>query len=289
MSDDPSSPGSGAVPAQRTWLERLSQALSGEPRNRDELLEELRTAQANGLVSTDTLAMMEGAIAVSDKQVADVMVPRARMVTIPATVDLASALRIVVDSGHSRFPVTGEDRDEIVGILLAKDLLKCFRDGALAGTPCDLKALWRRAAMIPETKRLNVLLKEFRASRQHMAIVVNEFGGVAGLVTIEDVLEEIVGDIADEHDDDEPGSLIQSQNDGRFLVHALTPIADFNERFGTHLPDDEFDTVGGMVTATIGHLPGVGEECELDGLAFRVTKSDSRRVHQLAVRVTNAA
>src|SRR5262245_16733886 len=187
MNEDPSSSG-GSAP--RSWLDRIGQALSGEPRNRDELLEELRAAQANGLMSKDTLAMMEGAIGVSEKVVADVMVPRAQMVTIPISSDLAQMLRIVTDSGHSRFPVIGGDRDEIVGILLAKDLLKCFCDGA---PPCNVSELLRPAAMIPETKRLSVLLKEFRASRNHMAVVVDEFGGVAGLVTIEDVLEEIVG------------------------------------------------------------------------------------------------
>jgi magnesium and cobalt transporter len=283
MNEDPGSSG-GSAP--RSWLDRLSQVLSGEPRNREELLEELRTAQANGLMSNDTLAMIEGAIGVSEKQVADVMVPRAQMVTIPIASDLGQMLRIVIDSGHSRFPVVGGDRDEIVGILLAKDLLKCFCEGA---PPCNVTELLRPAALIPESKRLNVLLKEFRASRNHMAIVVDEFGGVAGLVTIEDVLEEIVGDIDDEHDVEERPGLIQSQPDGRFLVSALTPIAEFNERFGTGFADDEFDTVGGLVTANIGHMPSPGEEVTLSGLQFKVTKADNRRVHQFAVRVQNAA
>ena len=284
MSEDHSTPGS----APRSWLDRLGQVLSGEPRNRHELLEELRQAQANGLMSVDTLAMIEGAIGVSDKQVSDVMVPRAQIVTIPVNAELGEILEIVTSSGHSRFPVTGEDRDEIEGILLAKDLLKCFGENAPA---CVLRALLRPAVLIPENKRLNVLLKDFRSSRNHMAIVIDEYGGVAGLVTIEDVLEEIVGDIDDEHDDEaaDEHALIQSQPDGRYIVSALTPITDFNERFGTEFGDDEFDTVGGLVTARIGRLPEPGEEVDLEGLLFKVTKADSRRVHQFAVRTQQAA
>jgi len=282
MNEDSSTAGS----APRSWFDRLSQAFSGEPRNRAELLAELRSAQANGLMSFDTLAMIDGAIGVSDKQVSDVMVPRAQMVTVPTTADVAATMRIVTESGHSRFPVTGEDRDEVVGILLAKDLLKCFADGA---PPCSVAGLVRPVVLIPETKRLNVLLKEFRSGRKHMAIVVDEYGGVSGLVTIEDVLEEIVGDIDDEHDEIETSSFIVAQPDGRFLVNALTPIGEFNDRFGTRFADDEFDTIGGVVTAELGHLPGVGEELELGGLPFRVTKADGRRVQQFAVRVQNAA
>ncbi|HET7845155.1 MAG TPA: CBS domain-containing protein, partial [Xanthomonadales bacterium] len=208
MSEDSSTAGS----ASRSWFDRLSQAFSGEPRNREELLEELRAAQANGLMSFDTLAMIEGAIGVTDKQVSDVMVPRAQMVTVPTTATLAETMRIVTESGHSRFPVTGEDRDEVVGILLAKDLLRCYADGA---PPCDVRTLVRKPVLVPETKRLNVLLKDFRSGRNHMAIVVDEYGGVSGLVTIEDVLEEIVGDIDDEHDEVETTSFVVAQSDGR--------------------------------------------------------------------------
>mgnify|MGYP003514621997 FL=1 len=282
MSEDPSTGGS----APRSWLERLSQVLSGEPRNRDELIDELRAAQANGLMSQDTLTMMEGAITVSDKTVGDVMVARAHMVTVPLGAPLDYTLRIVIESGHSRFPVLGQDRDEVVGILLAKDLLKCFAGGS---PPCDVSQLVRAVALIPESKRLNVLLREFRASRNHMAIVVDEYGGVCGLVTIEDVLEEIVGDIDDEHDVPEGVSPIQAQPDGRYLVNALTPIADFNARFGTQFEDDEFDTIGGLVTSHIGHLPAVGDERELSGLLFKVTKADDRRLHQFSIRIQNTA
>jgi magnesium and cobalt transporter len=191
----------------------------------------------------------------------------------------------VLASGHSRFPVHAGDKDEILGILLAKDLLRCFA----AGAHCEVRDLLRPVTMIPESKRLNILLKEFRLSRNHMAIVVDEYGGVAGLVTIEDVLEQIVGDIGDEHDDDEDAhTMIQSAANGDFLVNALTPIAEFNERFGCEFSDEEFDTVGGMVTAAMGHLPEVGDEATLGGFHFQVTRADARRVQQFAVRVHEA-
>ncbi len=280
MSEDPPS-----RPSHRTWFARLTQALSGEPQNREELIEELRHAQANGLLTNDTLSMVEGAIKVAELTVADVMIPRAQTVFLPIGAAQNDILNIVIESGHSRFPVHDGDKDEILGILLAKDLLKCLARGG----PCDIRELLRPVAMIPESKRLNILLKEFRLSRNHMAIVVDEYGGVAGLVTIEDVLEQIVGDIDDEHDIDESEpKLILPQSDGRFLVSALTPISDFNERFGSEFSDDEFDTVGGMVTSEMGHLPEPGEEAELGSFHFQVTKADARRVHQFAVRVDEA-
>jgi len=280
MSEDPPS-----TPSHRTWFARLTQALSGEPQSREELIEELRHAQANGLLSNDTLSMVEGAIKVAELTVADVMVPRAQTVFLPIDAPQKAILDIVIESGHSRFPVHDGDKDEILGILLAKDLLRCLANGS----PCDVRTLLRPVTMIPESKRLNILLKEFRLSRNHMAIVVDEYGGVAGLVTIEDVLEQIVGDIDDEHDIDESEpKLILAQPDGRFLVSALTPIADFNERFGSEFSDDEFDTVGGMVTSEMGHLPEAGEEAELGSFHFQVTKADARRVHQFAVRVGDA-
>ena len=283
MNEDHPSP----LPA-RSWLERIGQLVSGEPRNIDELLEELRSAQANGLMSNDTLSMVEGAIEVADLQVNDVMIPRSKMVSLPADAPTAEIVRRVIESGHSRYPVHGEDPDEIIGILLAKDLLKCFAEGA--GLPCNIRALLRPTVLMPETKRLNILLKEFRLSRNHMAIVVDEYGGVAGLVTIEDVLEEIVGEIDDEHDEDDPArkKLIQTQADGGFLVNALTPIADFNARLGCEFADDEFDTIGGMVTSEFGHLPETGEETAIGGFLFRVTRADDRRVLQFAVRVHDA-
>jgi magnesium and cobalt transporter len=271
----------------RSWLERISQLVSGEPRNIAELLEELRSAQANGLLSDDTLSMVEGAIEVADLTVADVMLPRTQIISLPADAPLSEIVRRVIESGHSRFPAHGDDPDQMIGILLAKDLLKCFVEG---GAPCSIRALLRAPVLIPESKRLNILLKEFRLSRNHMALVIDEYGGLAGLVTIEDVLEEIVGEIDDEHDEDDPArkKLIQPQADGGFFVSALTPIADFNERLGSEFADDEFDTIGGMVTSEFGHLPEPGEETVLGGFQFRVTKADDRRVLQFAVRVHDA-
>ena len=284
--DTPESTERSADKPRRSWLDRISSALSGEPTTREDLVELLRDVQADGLIAADTLRMMEGAIAVSDMTVADVMVPRAQMVALPADAKFLDLMKDVVESGHSRFPVHGEDKDEILGILLAKDLLR----GVVADNgPGDIHALLRPAVLIPESKKLNLLLKEFRLSRNHMAIVVDEHGGVAGLVTIEDVLEQIVGKIDDEHDDAEDGSaLIAAQADGQFVVDALTPIGDFNERFGAKFPDDEYDTIGGLVTEAIGHLPESGEELTLDRFQFRVTRADARRVRAFQVAVLAA-
>ncbi|HET6432113.1 HlyC/CorC family transporter [Dyella sp.] len=276
MNDDPGSTGG---PAHRSWWDRLGHMFSGEPRNREELVEELRAAQANGLLSNDTLTMVEGALKVTELSVDDVMVPRAQIVMISAESPLSDILAAVVESGHSRFPVHGEDKDEILGILLAKDLLKYFGDGAAF----DIRAILRPAVLIPESMRLNVLLAEFRLSRNHMALVVDEYGGVAGLITIEDVLEQIVGEIDDEHDDEEEPSLMHAQPDGDWLVSALTPIADFNEQTGSSYSDEEFDTIGGMVTSEFGHLPEAGEEITVGDFLFHVTEADDRRVQQFRV------
>ena len=278
MSEDPDS----HPHERRSWLERLSLAFSGEPQTRGDLIEILRDAQENGLIGGDTLKMLEGALAVSELQVGDIMLPRSQMVSLPADASFMDLLKMVVESGHSRFPVHGEDKDDILGILLAKDLLR----GIVAdGGPGQVRELLRPAVLIPEAKRLNVLLKEFRLSRNHMAIVVDEHGGVAGLVTIEDVLEQIVGRIEDEHDEAADTTLIAAQPDGQFAVDALTPIADFNERFGADFPDDEYDTVGGLVTSAIGHLPEAGEELSLGRFHFRVGRADRRRVHSFVVSV----
>jgi magnesium and cobalt transporter len=278
MSEDPDS----HPQERRTWLERLSLAFSGEPQTREDLTEILRDAQENGLIGSDTLKMLEGALAVSEPQVGDIMLPRSHMVSLPADAPFMDLMKMVVESGHSRFPVHGDDKDDILGILLAKDLLR----GIVAdGGPGQVRELLRPAVLIPEAKRLNVLLKEFRLSRNHMAIVVDEHGGVAGLVTIEDVLEQIVGRIEDEHDEATDSTLIAAQPDGQFAVDALTPIADFNERFGADFPDDEYDTVGGLVTSAIGHLPEAGEELSLGRFHFRVGRADRRRVHSFVVSV----
>ncbi len=268
---------------RRSWLDRISSALSGEPSSREDLVELLRDAQSDGLIAADTLRMMEGAIAVSDLTVGDVMIPRSQMVALPADAKFLDLMKLVVESGHSRFPVHGEDKDEILGILLAKDLLR----GVVADNgPGTIHELLRPAVLIPESKRLDVLLREFRQSRNHMAIVIDEHGGVAGLLTIEDVLEQIVGEIDDEHDDaEDPNALIAAQADGQYVVDALTPIADFNERFGADFDDDEYDTIGGLITAAIGHLPEAGEELTLDRFVFRVASADARRVHAFHVGV----
>ena len=267
----------------RSWLERISAALSGEPTSREDLVELLRDVQADGLIGPDTLRMMEGAVNIADMTVGDVMVSRSQMVALPADGKFLDLMKQVVESGHSRFPVHGEDKDEILGILLAKDLLR----GVVADNgPATIHELLRPAVLIPESKNLNVLLREFRQSRNHMAIVIDEYGGVAGLVTIEDVLEEIVGDIDDEHDDAaDEGVLIAAQADGQFVVDALTPISDFNERFSADFADDEYDTLGGLLTAAIGHLPEAGEELTLGRFTFRVARADARRLIALHVGV----
>ncbi|MEO8001928.1 MAG: transporter associated domain-containing protein [Arenimonas sp.] len=277
MSDDSSSP-----IEKRSWLERLSHAFSGEPESREDLIEILRDAKQNGILSGDTLKMLEGALSVSEHQVSDIMVPRSQMVSLPVNAAFIDLMQMVVESGHSRFPVHGDDKDDILGILLAKDLLR----GIVAdGGPGSIRELLRPVVLIPESKRLNVLLKEFRQSRNHMAIVVDEHGGVAGIITIEDVLEQIVGEIDDEHDDADEAKMIAAQSDGQFLVDSLTPIADFNDQFGADFLDDEYDTIGGFVTDAIGHLPEAGEELTVGRFHFRVGRADQRRVHSFVVSI----
>ena len=268
---------------KRSWLERLTAAFSGEPHTRDELVAVLRTAEEDGLIAADTLKMMEGAISVAELTVGDVMISRSQMVSLPVEAPFVELMQQVVESGHSRFPVHGENKDDVLGILLAKDLLR----GVVADNgPGTVRELLRPAVLIPEAKKLNVLLKEFRLSRNHMAIVVDEYGGVAGLVTIEDVLEQIVGEIDDEHDEaEDPAAGIAIQADGRYVVDALTAIEDFNERFGATFPDDDYDTIGGLVTEAVGHLPEIGDELTLDRFVFRVARADARRVQAFHVTV----
>ena len=264
-----------------TWLERLGQVLSGEPRNRDELVEILRDSQARGLVDIDVLAIVEGALHVGELQVRDIMIPRSQMVSVRADAPPEEFISVVVESGHSRFPVLGDNRDQVEGVLLAKDLLAHF--AAEGERNFDLDDVTRPVVYVPESKRLNVLLAEFRANRNHMAIVVDEYGGVAGLVTIEDVIEQIVGEIDDEHDGEDEEGYIRRLSNGEHTVKALTPIEDFNEFFKTSISDDEFDTVGGLVIKGFGHLPKRGESMQLAGLKFDVLRADQRRVHLLRV------
>lgn len=281
--DDSSSSTQEHNEKKRSWLERLTAAFSGEPHTRDELVAVLHTAHEDGLIAADTLRMMEGAISVAELTVGDVMISRSQMVSLPVEAPFLELMKQVVESGHSRFPVHGDNKDDILGILLAKDLLR----GVVADNgPANIRELLRPAVLIPEAKKLNVLLKEFRLSRNHMAIVVDEYGGVAGLVTIEDVLEQIVGEIDDEHDEAEDHtSQIAIQADGQYVVDALTAIEDFNERFGATFPDDDYDTIGGLVTEAIGHLPETGDELTLDRFVFRVARADARRVQAFHVTV----
>ncbi|MCU0977406.1 MAG: CBS domain-containing protein [Steroidobacteraceae bacterium] len=260
------------------WFRRL--VGGGEPRDRSELVEELREASARGLIDADALAMIEGVLGVADLQVRDIMVPRSQMVVLERDEPIERLLPAIVESGHSRFPVIGEDRDQVVGLLLAKDLLRYFGDANRAAF--DIRELLRPAVFVPESKRLNVLLKEFRVSRNHMAIVVDEYGGVSGLVTIEDVIEEIVGEIADEYDIEEDQT-IRREGERQYAVHALARIQDFNEYFGTEFSDEEFDTIGGLVMHQFGRLPRRGETVTIEGLEFRVLRSDRRRIDLLRV------
>ena len=266
--------------AGRSWLDRLGQAFSAEPQDIQQLVEVLRDAEQRSLFDAEVLAIIEGALQVGDMQVRDIMIPRSQMVVIHEDDEPEDFIERVVESGHSRFPVVGDSRDEVLGILLAKDLLAYFATDDDA--ELDLDDVMRPAVYIPESKRLNVLLKEFRSNRNHMAIVVDEYGGVAGLVTIEDVLEQIVGEIDDEHDVDDD-RYIRRLNHGEFTVKALTPVEDFNDYFDTAFDDDESDTIGGLVIKAFGHLPQRGEQVSMEGVQFRVLRADQRRVHLLRV------
>ena len=266
--------------AQKSWLEKLSQALASEPSSRSELIDLLRASQERELIDVDALKIIEGALTVSDKQVREIMIPRSQVVFIKADQKPSEFLPVVIGSGHSRFPVIGEGEDEILGILLAKDLLPLALNDKESAF--QLKTSLRSHASIPESKRLDVLLQEFRAARNHLAVVYDEYGGVSGIVTIEDVLEQIVGDIEDEYDFEEKGS-INDNNDGTYSVRALTDIDDFNEYFDTSLSTEEFETVGGVVTHAFGHLPSRGEEVQIDEFCFKVLNADGRRVHLFKV------
>jgi magnesium and cobalt transporter len=265
------------------WLKRLTQGLAAEPQDRKELVAVLREAAERNLIDSDALIMLEGVLEVGDLQVRDIMVPRAQMVFVRRDERAARILPVVVESGHSRFPVMDDDRDDIVGILLAKDLLKLTAQQARA--IFDIREYMRPVVFVPEAKRLNVLLKEFRGNRNHMAIVVDEYGGVAGLVTIEDVIEQIVGEIDDEFDVEEAEN-IRREGARQFVVRGATRIDEFNEYFGVKLPDEQFATVAGVVMKQFGRLPRRGESAHIEGFDFRVVRADRRRIEQL--RVTTA-
>ncbi|MGB5774137.1 MAG: transporter associated domain-containing protein [Sedimenticolaceae bacterium] len=261
------------------WLERLLPGMVGEPKDRDELIDLLKQAKDRALFDNEALAMMEGVLQVADLQVRDIMIPRAQMVVVGRDNQLSQVLPIVVESAHSRFPVIDDDRAEVVGILLAKDLLQyCNGDGPRF----KMRDIVRSAVFVPESKRLNVLLREFRASRNHMAIVIDEYGNAAGLVTIEDVLEQIVGEIEDEYDFDE-GAFIIRRGPNNYTVKAHTTIEDFNEYFDVHFDHSDYDTIGGFTVNAFGHLPERGESVIAEGFRFTVVRADSRKVRLLDV------
>jgi magnesium and cobalt transporter len=267
-----------------TLLERLSAFLTREPEDREELLELLHGAFEHKLLDADALSMIEGVLSVSEMTVRDIMIPRSQMDVVSQDDAPAEFIPLVLETHHSRFPVIGESKDDVVGILLAKELLNYYANPEAF----DLRDTLRPAVFVPESKRLNVLLRDFRANRNHMAIVVDEYGGVSGLVTIEDVLEQIVGDIEDEYDFDESEDNIIAEANGRFRVKAQTEIGDFNAHFGTDFADDEFDTVGGLVLQAFGRLPKRGESTAIGDFRFRVVRADSRRLHTLQVEPAQA-
>ncbi|TNF52482.1 MAG: CBS domain-containing protein [Gammaproteobacteria bacterium] len=270
MNDDSSS--------RPSLIERITAWLSPEPDNREELLELLHSAYERNLLDADALSMIEGVMQVSEMQVREIMIPRAQMDVVDINDPHEQILPFVIETAHSRFPVVDGERDNILGILLAKDLLRLCTDEEV-----NLREILRPAVFVPESKRLNVLLREFRSSRNHIAIVVDEYGGVAGLVTIEDVLEQIVGDIEDEYDYDESEDNILQEKGNHYRVKAQTEIGDFNETLGADLPEEEYDTVGGLVVNAFGHLPKRGESIEIGDFRFQVTRADSRRIHTLLV------
>jgi len=266
-------------PSRPSLLERLSSLLMREPGDREQLVHLLRSAYSRNLLDADALSIIEGALTVSEMQVRDIMVPRAQVDFIDINEPVETFIPQIIATAHSRFPVIDQNRDDVIGILLAKDLLRHYA----GDDDVNVREMLRPAIFVPEAKRLNVLLREFRASRNHMAIVVDEYGGVAGLVTIEDVLEQIVGDIEDEYDFDEASDNILPEPGGRYRVKALTQIADLNRALGSALPDGTVDTSGGLVISHLGRLPKRGETVVIDGVRFQVLRADSRRVYTLLV------
>jgi magnesium and cobalt transporter len=266
-------------PNKPSLLERIGAWLAREPEDREELVELLRSSYERNLLDADALAMIEGVLQVSEMQARDVMVPRAQMDVIDIRESPDQFIPTLIQTGHSRFPVIGENKDDVIGILLAKDLLRYY-----AGEEeFNVRDMLRPAVFIPGSKPLNVLLKEFRKNRNHMAIVVDEYGGVAGLITIEAVIEQIVGDIEDEYDYEDVEDNIVPEKGGLFRVKALTEIADFNQGFGTRYSEQEFDTIGGLVLSRFGRVPKRGESISFDNLVFKVLRADSRRLHLLQV------
>lgn len=269
---------------QKSLFDRIGQFLTGEPQDQDDLLEILKEAEEKHLIDSEALSMIESILKFSEMRVRDVMIPRVQMHTVPEDAELDSVLSMVKELGHSRLPVIKDDPSHVVGVLLAKDLFSDILDNK----KLKVKDLMRQVGVVPESKRLNVLLKEFRTQRSHMAIVVDEYGMVAGLVTIEDVLEEIVGDIEDEHDNQEE-EYIQKTSEKKYVLKALTPIEEFNEYFSADLSNEEHDTVGGFVINQLGHLPKKGDKLEYDRFRFEVLHADSRRIFLLKLKLKELA
>ncbi len=276
MSDDRSGDA-----GEKSWLEKIGQLFSSNPNDRGELRELLAVAVENDVIDEDARSIMEGAMKVSDMQARDIMIPRAQMVVIDAESPLEEILPQIIQAGHSRFPVVGESHDDVLGILLAKDLLPRILNNHTS--EFRIEELLRPTVVVPESKRLNVLLREFREKRSHMAIVIDEYGGVAGLVTIEDVLEEIVGEIEDETDV-EMDAFIRRISDDDFFLKALTPIEEFNAYFKTSFSDEEFDTIGGLVIQALGHVPIRNETAVIGGFEFKVINADQRKIHSMRMR-----
>jgi magnesium and cobalt transporter len=275
MSDDypPATP-------PKTWLDKISHLLTGEPQDVDDLVELLREAKARSLLDTDALAMIEGVLQVSQMRVRDIMIPRVQMVVLPKEATLESILPLVAESGHSRYPVIDGDKSKVIGVLLAKDLLVRMQENKTL----KVQDIMRSVSIVPESKRLNVLLKESRTNGNHMAVVVDEYGQAAGLVTIEDVLEQIVGDIEDEHDDPDDENYVFQRSESEYMLKALMPMDDFDEYFGTQLATDEYDTVGGFIVSQLEHMPHKGENLTVEDLKFEVIKADNRRVHLIKLK-----
>ena len=282
MQDYPPSGQTTENKPHRSLFERLTAFISPEPENRSELLELLHDAHERNLIDADALSMIEGVFQVSDLAARDIMIPRAQMDVVDISKPIEEWMPMVLETAHSRFPAVDGDRDKVIGILLAKDLLRYYAEETF-----DVRGMLRPSVFIPESKRLNVLLRDFRSNRNHIAIVVDEYGGVAGLCTIEDVLEQIVGDIEDEHDfDEEEDNILPIQggaNGQRWRIKALTEIVQLNEEIGTNLNDDDVDTIGGLVANHLGRMPRKGEIFEMDHLRFEVLRADARQVHVLLV------
>ncbi|MGP1924102.1 MAG: CNNM family magnesium/cobalt transport protein CorC [Arsenophonus sp. NEOnobi-MAG3] len=270
---------------KKSFFGRLNQLFHGELKNRDDLVELIRDSEQKDVIDPDTREMLEGVMNISDERVRDIMIPRSQIVTLKRNQSLDECLDVIIDSAHSRFPVISEDKDHIEGLLMAKDLLPFMRTDA---EPFNIDKVLRHAVVVPESKRVDLLLKEFRLQRYHMAIVIDEFGGVSGLVTIEDILELIVGKIEDEYDDDDDIDIRQLSKH-TYSVRALTQIDDFNKAFSTRFNDEEIDTIGGLVMRAFGHLPARGEIITINGYMFKITIADSRKIIQVQIKIPDEA